>query len=179
VLPAWNDGPSDPAPDPFEIQSHGPLNSLSTLHTPGCPGLRKTRFRLAGYALVGRESHPLGSFLKFLGDIDFLLPLEPVFAWRTSFRSLAYFCQLRRARIDCRRGCALTSKEADLRRSLSGSLRRLSGDHGDQPGTRLVSNILSGRMNTRDNVTECMPELLVYPAIYGLWKRRHLPKEAA
>jgi len=91
VLPAWNDGPSAPERDPFEIQLHGPLARCLRFTVRVTPTPRKTRCRPAGYALVGRDFHPLDSILKFQGDIDFLLPPEPVLAWRTSNRSLARF----------------------------------------------------------------------------------------
>jgi hypothetical protein len=50
----------------------------------GCPSPRKTRYRPAGPALAGRDSHPLGSDADFQGDIGFLLPISPGFAWRNA-----------------------------------------------------------------------------------------------
>ena len=55
------------------------------------PGPRKTRYRPAGYALVGRNSHPLGSNSKFQGGISSSFPNGPSFAWRTAFRAVTIF----------------------------------------------------------------------------------------
>ena len=42
-----------------------PAGLLSTLRSPGRPGPRKTRYRPAGFALAGRDFHPLDSSSSF------------------------------------------------------------------------------------------------------------------
>ena len=65
----------------FEAQSRGLLTRCLRFAARVAPVPRKTRYRPAGYALVGRDFHPLGCFLEFLG-FGSSFPLEPGFSWR-------------------------------------------------------------------------------------------------